>query len=175
MDKKKELEKKEMKKNELAIYVEKARRNELTKEDISGFVVAVADRFAGQAEINKIQAKVNAQGMRDIKDIQEEYPLLPAEADELAKAVAKKGAEVLGGKTAPAYKDKNLHTKVFSDIHREYKRQYGLIGDDMRQLPYKRLKRKYLAPAIAVVEAYIPPIALENEITEFNEAESTEE
>lgn len=108
---------------------------------------------------------------RGLRDIEEEYPLLPPEADDLSKAVQKKGVEVLGGKKSEAYANKDLRKRVYRDIYTEVKRQYGLIDDMGRQKSYKKLKRKYLKGALAVVDGYELPVTLANEIDAENEIE----
>lgn len=107
-------------------------------------------------------------------DIEEEYPLLPPESDDLSKAVRKKGVEVLGGKKSNAYNNQDLRKKVYRDIYGEIKRQYGLVDETGRQQSYKKLKRKYLKGAFAVVDAYIAPISLANEIDSENELDGIE-
>lgn len=106
---------------------------------------------------------------RQFTDIEEEYPLLPPEADDLANAVKKKGVEVLGGKKSPAYKNVELRRKLYMDIYGQLKREYGLINERGAQLSYKKLKRKYLGGAFLTVEAYEPSVALTNEIEAENE------
>lgn len=119
----------------------------------------------------KIEAieKRTAKNDRSIRDIEEEYPLLPPEADDLSKAVQRKGVEVMGGKKSNAYNDVDIRRKVYRDIYGEVKRQYGLVDDFGRQHSYKKLKRKYFAGALAVVESYELPIHLQNEVDEVND------
>lgn len=102
-------------------------------------------------------------------DIEEEYPLLPPESDDLSKAVRRKGVAVLGGKKSNAYNNTDLRKKVYRDIYGEVKRQYGLVDEKGRQQSYKKLKRKYLAGALLVVGDYEPPIAIANEIDAEND------
>ena len=126
-------------------------------------------------EISKINTKVDAlaktsaQHGRSIITFEEDYPLLPTEADDLSNAVKKKGVEVMGGKKSNAYKDTELRTKIFRDIYYEIKRQYGLINEKGAQLSYKKLKRKYLKGAFDVINEYVLPIDLENEVEAENE------
>lgn len=116
-----------------------------------------------------------AKNSRELRDIEEEYPLLPPEADDLANAVKKKGVQVLGGKKAPAYKNTALRRKLYMDVYGEIKRQYGLITEKGSQLSYKKLKRKYLQGAFSVVEEYVPPVSISNEIEAENEIEMDDE
>jgi hypothetical protein len=112
---------------------------------------------------------------RTLRDMEEEYPLLPPEADDISAAVKRKGAEKLGGKKSNAYQDRELRSRVYRDIYTEIKRQYGLIDDNGRQKSYKKLKRKYVNGAIAVVEGYELPVYLQNEVDGLNELEDMEE
>ena len=152
--------------NELML---RAQNNELTADDINAIVLAIADNEQGQdAEIKTL--KINDKRKdRALKDIEEEYPLLPPEADDISRAVRKKGVEVMGGKKSGAYKNKDLRTRVYRDIYGEIKRQYGLEDTSGRQLSYKKLKRKYFKGALDLIEYYVLPIALANEVDEENE------
>ena len=152
--------------NELML---RAQNNELTADDINAIVLAIADNEQGQdAEIKTL--KINDKRKdRALKDIEEEYPLLPPEADDISRAVRRKGVEVMGGKKSGAYKNKDLRTRVYRDIYGEIKRQYGLEDTSGRQLSYKKLKRKYFKGALDVIEYYVLPIALANEVDEENE------
>ena len=152
--------------NELML---RAQNNELTADDINAVVLAIADNEQGQdAEIKTL--KINDKRKdRALKDIEEEYPLLPPEADDISKAVRKKGVEVMGGKKSGAYNNKDLRTRVYRDIYGEIKRQYGLEDVSGRQLSYKKLKRKYFKGALGIVAEYVLPIALANEVEEEND------
>lgn len=152
--------------NELAV---RAAKNELTTEDLNTLVLVLVDNEREQDEAIKKLKISGKQYDRKFKDIEEEYPLLPPEADDLSNAVRKKGVEVLGGKKSGAYQNKEVRQRVYRDIYSEIKRQYGLEDETGRQLSYKKLKRKYLKGALAVVSEYVLPIALENEVLEANE------
>lgn len=121
-------------------------------------------------KIEEIEKRTAKNG-RAIVEIEEEYPLLPPEADDLSKAVKKKGVSILGGKKSNAYADKDLRTRLYRDIYSEIKRQYGLIDEKGIQQSYKKLKRKYLKGAFIVIDEYVAPIALQNEIDALNEIE----
>ena len=125
--------------------------------------------------INDHAEKISALERKSVKhdkqfrDIEEEYPLLPPEADDLAKAVQRKGVFCMGGKSKPAYQKTDLRKRIYRDIYMEIKRQYGLIDEMGRQKSYKKLKRKYLTGALTVVEMYELPIMLQNEVEAENE------
>ena len=144
----------------------KAQKNEISANDICEVVLILNDKLTND---NKEMKKAISQNTRGLRDIEEEYPLLPPEADDLAKAVKHKGVSVMGGKKSAAYQDTALRKKVYMDIYGEIKRQYGLIDEKGAQQSYKKLKRKYLKGAMSVVEEYEPPISIANEIEELNE------
>lgn len=134
-------------------------------EMVLNLVIDMREMKKGVNAIKEIANRAN----RGVKDIEEEYPLLPPEADDLSKAVQRKGVEIMGGKKSNAYNNKDLRRRVYQDIYMEIKRQYGLINDFGRQMSYKKLKRKYLQGAFAVVDMYDAPIAIANEIESEND------
>lgn len=149
----------------------KAGNGELTGSDINEIVLILADNADTQdSEVKTLKQKIT-QHDRSFRDIEEEYPLLPPEADDLSKAVQRKGVDCMGGKKAPAYQKTDLRKRIYRDIYTEVKRQYGLIDEEGRQQSYKKLKRKFLKGAFAVVDGYELPIALANEVEAENEVE----
>ena len=159
-----------MAENRLALLATRAKNGELTNADINEIVIALADNEQRQdANIKRLEVADRQKG-RELTDIREEYPLLPPESDDLSRIVRKKGVEVMGGKRSPAYNNADLRKRVYRDIYGEIKRQYGLEDERGRQQSYKKLKRKYLTGAIALVKDYVLPIALANEIEAENEA-----
>ena len=147
--------------------VQKASKGELSAKDLNEIVVAFAMN-------EREQDKKIARQERDMTDVKEEYPLLPPEADDLSKAVKRKGVEVLGGKKSNAYKNADLRTRVYRDIYGEVKREFGLINERGGQLSYKKLKRKYLPGAFATIDTYFLPTALEEEVTALNDIDLDE-
>lgn len=137
-------------------------KHEITLDYLHGLILENAGK------IERLERKDKQQD-RKLLDIEEEYPLLPPEADDLSRAVQRKGVEVMGGKKSNAYNDKTLRTSIYRDIYTEIKRNYGLIDDMGRQKSYKKLKRKNLRGALAIVEDYELPISLENEVEALNE------
>lgn len=140
----------------------KATQNELTIFDINQYAVAI------DKKINEMMRGI-VQNKKGLQNIEEEYPLLPPEADDLSNAVRRKGVQILGGKKSNAYQNKEIRRKVYRDIYYEIKRQYGLINENGSQKSYKKLQRKNLNGAFDVVENYLPPVDIENEITAENE------
>lgn len=137
----------------------------MTKSDYTFLLKKIE---ANTKKIEAIEVKASKHG-KQLREIEEEYPLLPPEADDLSKAVQRKGVEAMGGKKSNAYANKDLRRKVYRDIYTEIKRNYGLIDEMGRQKSYKKLKRKNLKGALLIVEQYILPIGLENEVNEEND------
>lgn len=115
-----------------------------------------------------------------VRELDEEAPLNPAEADDISKAVKAKGCEVLGGRKSRAYnlyeptpggkKAYTLRERVFKDIYLEIKRNYDMINPETgAQLSYKKLRRKYFKGAMNIIENYEPGISLLNDIEAENE------
>lgn len=88
-------------------------------------------------------------------------PLLPNEADEVSNAVKKRVVEVLGGKTAQAYKNRGICQKAFKDAYRELKRNFNVSR-------YKDIKREQKAQAVAIAGRYEPPLFLKDMIENEN-------
>lgn len=99
---------------------------------------------------------------QDLKDFKKDIPLFNIECSDLQNIVKGKGTSLLGGKKSPAYQDKSIRQRVYSDIQREIKRQF-----DVRS--YKAIKRKHLDIAKEIVQKYQLPYALEQEIKEINQ------
>jgi hypothetical protein len=98
----------------------------------------------------------------DLTSFKEDFPLMPAECDEISKVVRRAGIEILGGYSSKAYMDKKLRAKVFVDLYRQLRREFGVNT-------YKAIKRKYLDLAIEKVNGYDVAIVLKEEIDAINE------
>lgn len=111
----------------------------------------------GNEELNLKVDKVEA----EVKEPKDTMPLLAVDCDLITKAVKTKGVEVLGGKDSNSYKDRSLRSRVYADIHREVKRQFGVTT-------YKAIKRNQCEKAVAFVRNYNVPFVLQEEISESN-------
>ena len=111
--------------------------------------------------IRHVDNKVDALA-EDLEQFKQELPLFGVDEDKIVTAVRRKGTECLGGKDSNAYNDKSLHNKVFRDIYREVKHQFGISGT------YKQLKRNQCDTAISIVENYTLPIFLSEQINDCN-------
>ena len=98
----------------------------------------------------------------DLENFKQEMPIFGVDENRITTAVHKKGVEVLGGKNSNAYNDKSMHKKVFGDIYRELKLQFGITGT------YKQLRRNQCDKAIEIIESYQPPMFLAEQIADCN-------
>lgn len=103
--------------------------------------------------VDEVEAKV--------EELEETMPLLAVDCDRITNAVKSKGVETLGGKDSNSYKDRSLRGRVYADIHREVKRQFGVTT-------YKAIKRNQCEKAVAFVRNYNVPFVLQEEIAENN-------
>lgn len=112
------------------------------------------------AAIKEVDGKIDAVN-EDLQQFKQDMPILGLEADKITTAVRRKGAWCLGGKKSNAYADRSLRSRLYSDIYRELYRQFGIST-------YKALKRSQCDVAIGIVDAYIPPLILVEEIDDCN-------
>lgn len=98
---------------------------------------------------------------KDLQDFKQDMPLLAVECEKITRAVRVKGTDILGGKTSNAYSDNSIRSKVYQDIHNEVKRQFGVNT-------YKAIKRSQCDKAIEIINNYILPMALANEVEQIN-------
>ena len=108
-------------------------------------------------EVNEIVDTV----MQELNDFKLDMPLLAVECDRITTAVHKRGVDALGGKQSNAYRDTSMRSKVYQDIHRELKRQFGVST-------YKALKRNQCDQAVAIIDEYELPFVLTEEIRDCN-------
>ena len=96
-----------------------------------------------------------------LNNLEENMPLFNIDCEELQSKVKKIATKVLGGYKSPAYLDKSIRSKVYSDIQGQLRREFGLKS-------YKAIRRKELGQALNIVENYRAPLYLENEIVCLN-------
>ncbi|MDB2139240.1 ORF6C domain-containing protein [Clostridium butyricum] len=107
-----------------------------------------------EEKLNRIEKKVNTEFSN--------LPLLGVDCDEIVKTVKSIATKALGGyQETPAYRDKSLNHKVYSDIYNQLKREFQVNS-------YKSIKRCQLEHAKEIVRAYKLPTALEDEIVQVN-------
>ncbi|MBE6050617.1 MAG: hypothetical protein E7214_08180 [Clostridium sp.] len=126
------------------------------------------DRILSSTELLELQLQAIKENANEIRSVNEDLqsfkvniPLFGDEQDDLQKAVRYKGTSLLGGKNSPAYKDKSLRQRLYSDLQKEIKRQFGVRT-------YKAIKRCQLDIAKNIVDKYTPPLILQEEISSLN-------
>ena len=138
-------------------YLEEAYFNPNILDGISEELRAT---IAVDKRVTKIEHKIDVVN-DDLQDFKQNLPLLPAEAELITYTVNVRAVKALGGKESNAYKDKSLRGKVYSDIHRELKRQFGVTK-------YKYIKSCNCDLAVSIIENYELPIVLQEQIRECN-------
>lgn len=126
-------------------------------QDLSPELQAI---FTHDRQIQQVKSEVE-NVRQDLEDFKKDLPVLGIEEDRITSAVKKRGVDVLGGKESNAYKDKSLRGKVYSDIYRELKRQFGVTT-------YKAIKRNQCDMAVSIIENYTPPLILAEQIKDCN-------
>lgn len=94
---------------------------------------------------------------KDLEDFKNDLPVLGIEEARISNAVKQKGIECLGGKDSNAYNDKSIRGKLYSDLHRQIRREFGVST-------YKAIRRNQTDTAIEIIQSYVPPLILSEEI-----------
>ena len=102
------------------------------------------------------------QAIFEVKELKDGMPLFNVECKEIQAAVKRKGVEILGGKSSPAYKNNSVRCKVYSDIQQQLRREFGVSR-------YEAIKRYQLPTAHEIVTKYKAPICLIDEIELLNQ------
>lgn len=111
----------------------------------------------GNVELTEKIEKVN----EDLQEFKKDMPLLALECQKITRAKNQKVVPLMGGKSAPAYKNKSLMHKVYGDIDAQLRREFGVNT-------YKAIKRNQCDLAISIIEAYKLPMFLQKEIDAEN-------
>lgn len=111
----------------------------------------------GNVELTEKIEKVN----EDLQEFKKDMPLLALECQKITRAKNQKVVPLMGGKNAPAYKNKSLMHKVYGDIDAQLRREFGVNT-------YKAIKRNQCDLAISIIEAYKLPMFLKEEIDAEN-------
>lgn len=98
---------------------------------------------------------------KELEDLKNDMPILGIEEVKISNAVKKKGVECLGGKKSNAYNDKSLRGRLYSDLHKQLRREFGVNT-------YKAIKRNQADTAIAIIQRYEPPLVLSETIETVN-------
>ena len=111
----------------------------------------------GNVELTEKIEKVND----DLQEFKKDMPLLALECQKITRAKNQKVVSLMGGKNAPAYKNKSLMHKVYSDVDAQLRREFGVNT-------YKAIKRSQCDLAIRIIESYKLPMFLQKEIDAEN-------
>ncbi len=98
---------------------------------------------------------------KDLEDFKNDMPILGIEEAKISNAVKKKGVECMGGKESNAYRDRSLRGRLYSDLHGQLRREFGVST-------YKAIKRNQTDAAIAIIQAYTPPLVIAEAIKDLN-------
>lgn len=111
----------------------------------------------GNVELTEKIEKVND----DLQEFKKDMPLLALECQKITRAKNQKVVPLMGGKSAPAYKNKSLMHKVYGDIDAQIRREFGVNT-------YKAIKRNQCDLAVRIIESYKLPMFLRKEIDAEN-------
>ena len=111
----------------------------------------------GNVELTERIDKVD----KDLQEFKADMPLLALECQRITRAKNQKVVPLMGGKSAPAYKNKSLMHKVYSDVDAQLRREFGVNT-------YKAIKRNQCDLAVKIIEDYILPMYLKEEIDAEN-------
>lgn len=111
----------------------------------------------GNVELTEKIDKVD----KDLQEFKADMPLLALECQRITRAKNQKVVPLMGGKDAPAYKNKSLMHKVYSDVDAQLRREFGVNT-------YKAIKRSQCDLAIEIIKKYELPRCLREEIEDEN-------
>lgn len=111
----------------------------------------------GNVELTERIDKVD----KDLQEFKADMPLLALECQRITRAKNQKVVPLMGGKSAQAYKNKSLMHKVYSDVDAQLRREFGVNT-------YKAIKRNQCDLAVKIIEDYVLPMYLKEEIDAEN-------
>ena len=98
---------------------------------------------------------------KDLEDFKNDMPILGVEESKITNAVKRKGVECLGGKESNAYNDRSVRGRLYSDLHNQLRREFGVST-------YKAIKRNQADTAVSIIQCYVPPLVLSETIDTLN-------
>ena len=98
---------------------------------------------------------------KDLQEFKQDMPLLALECQRITWAKNNKIVPLMGGKSSPAYRNRSLRTKVYKDLDKQLKREFGVDT-------YKAIKRNQCNLGVKIIEAYKLPMFLKEEIDAEN-------
>lgn len=110
--------------------------------------------------IKEVKADVDSLN-KDLQDFKQDMPLLAVECEKITRAKNQKVVNIMGGKKSNAYKDNSLRGKVYRDVDSQLRREFGINT-------YKAIKRSQCDKAIEIINNYVPPMVLSEQIEEAN-------
>ena len=111
----------------------------------------------GNVELTEKIDKVD----KDLQEFKADMPLLALECQRITRAKNQKVVPLMDGKDAPAYKNKSLMHKVYSDVDAQLRREFGVNT-------YKAIKRSQCDLAVEIIKKYELPRCLREEIEDEN-------
>ena len=111
----------------------------------------------GNVELTERIDKVD----KDLQEFKADMPLLALECQRITRAKNQKVVPLMGGKRAPAYKNKSLMHRGYSDVDAQLRREFGVNT-------YKAIKRNQCDLAVKIIEDYVLPMYLKEEIDAEN-------
>lgn len=123
--------------------------------------------------LKEVDGKVNAlsDGLstvrKDLEDFKNDMPILGVEESKITNAVKRKGVECLGGKESNAYNDRSVRGRLYSDLHNQLRREFGVST-------YKAIKRNQADTAVSIIQCYVPPLVLSETIDTLNAQQTLE-
>ena len=154
------LERNEKGKQVRRYFIEVEKRYKRTSIELNTMSPELQAIIMHDHKIQQVESKVDHVS-QELQDFKQDLPILGIEIDRITAAAKKKGVHCLGGKDSSAYHDKSLRTKVYSDIYRELKRQFGVTT-------YKAIKRSQCEKAIDIIDAYELPYVLLEQVQDSN-------
>lgn len=104
---------------------------------------------------------------KDLEDFKNDMPILGVEESRITSAVKRKGVECLGGKESNAYNDRSVRGRLYSDLHNQLRREFGVST-------YKAIKRNQADTAVSIIQCYVPPLVLSETIDTLNAQQTLE-
>lgn len=141
-------------------YIEAFNKMEQALKEQSKPTSAV-DLFEAQVQAFKEVRGEVQEVKNELKEFQDDLPLIGAEPEELQKVVKKVGTNALGGYGSPVYKDKSISNKVYKNV-------WKFVKDQFNVSTYKAIKRKHLSKAKEIAENYKAPFYLQEKIDMLN-------
>lgn len=132
--------------------------NERSFEDI--MIAQLQEQKKIKENVNRIDRKTDLINT-DLQEFKKDMPLLGLECQKITRAKNYKVVPLMGGKKAPAYKDRGLRSRVYRDMESQLNREFGVDT-------YKAIKRGQCNLALKVIQEYELPMALFEEIRDVN-------